>query len=150
MPMHTLAPWTIGSSHGDDPDAPEYKDDTAGWPYFVREPQGAEHPHGLGYGGLHVACGVQRLEDARLIAAAPDMLDLLGRLLAWEKFMGGYGSPAWDQARELHGKLTGNPVEPESDEGHPPPCTNPAGHSWVTSEETDRSYCEFCSADGDA
>lgn len=37
---------------------------------------------------------------------------------------------------------------------YPPPCTNPAGHSWVI-EDTDghgegRAYCEWCLADGDA
>lgn len=33
---------------------------------------------------------------------------------------------------------------------YPPPCTNREGHSWVISEETDRCYCEYCHADGDA
>lgn len=36
------------------------------------------------------------------------------------------------------------------DSNYPPPCTNPGGHSWVISEETDRCYCQYCSADGDA
>lgn len=29
-------------------------------------------------------------------------------------------------------------------------CSEPGGHSWVVSDEDDRSYCEYCSADGDA
>ncbi len=46
--------------------------------------------------------------------------------------------------------------EPESvvDDGHPPPCTNPEGHSWVCADTDNggdgRTYCEFCLADGDA
>jgi hypothetical protein len=31
-----------------------------------------------------------------------------------------------------------------------PRCTDPKGHSWVTSDEDGRSYCEWCLADGDA
>ena len=38
----------------------------------------------------------------------------------------------------------------DDDGGYPPPCTDPGGHVWVISEETDRSYCENCFADGDA
>lgn len=36
------------------------------------------------------------------------------------------------------------------DEGYPPPCSDPSGHSWVENEETGASYCEYCCADGDA
>lgn len=38
----------------------------------------------------------------------------------------------------------------EDDDDYPPPCTNRDGHDWVTSEETDRCYCAYCGADGDA
>lgn len=30
------------------------------------------------------------------------------------------------------------------------PCSATAGHEWIVSEETDRSYCLNCGADGDA
>jgi hypothetical protein len=36
------------------------------------------------------------------------------------------------------------------DDSYPPRCSNPGGHDWVISEETDRCYCLFCGADGDA
>jgi len=42
------------------------------------------------------------------------------------------------------------PNQQECDDGYPPPCCNPGGHSWVISEEDDRCYCEYCLADGDA
>jgi hypothetical protein len=29
-------------------------------------------------------------------------------------------------------------------------CTEPTGHDWVINEESDRCYCCFCGADGDA
>lgn len=29
-------------------------------------------------------------------------------------------------------------------------CSNPGGHEWKVNEETDRSYCCHCGADGDA
>lgn len=48
-----------------------------GWPYLIRRDNPVEH------GGcpLHVAVGIQRLADARLIAAAPDLAAVLLRLL---------------------------------------------------------------------
>ncbi|KMO13303.1 hypothetical protein SQ03_22145 [Methylobacterium platani JCM 14648] len=47
------------------------------WPYFIRR----EAPVEPGGCPLHVAIGIQRLADARLIAAAPDLATLLLRLL---------------------------------------------------------------------
>ena len=42
------------------------------------------------------------------------------------------------------------PCQEDSGDGYPPPCCHPGGHSWVISEENDRSYCEYRLADGDA
>ncbi|AWN35182.1 hypothetical protein [Methylobacterium radiodurans] len=47
---------------------PAGHDQPSGWPYFVRR----DAPVELGECPLHVATGIQRLADARLIAAAPD------------------------------------------------------------------------------
>lgn len=38
----------------------------------------------------------------------------------------------------------------DDDDSYPPKCSSPGGHSWVVNDETDRCYCEFCGADGDA
>lgn len=40
--------------------------------------------------------------------------------------------------------------EADDDDSYPPPCPGRSDHSWVISDETDRSYCAFCGADGDA
>ena len=49
----------------------------SGWPYFIRRNRPVE-PGGC---PLHIAVGIQRLADARLIAVAPDMTAVLLRLL---------------------------------------------------------------------
>lgn len=41
-------------------------------------------------------------------------------------------------------------VVDDDDDDYPPGCCDPRGHVWAISEETDRSYCENCGADGDA
>ena len=42
----------------------------------------------------------------------------------------------------------------DEDDTYPPPCSNPAGHSFVCADEDNggdgRVYCEWCLADGDA
>ncbi len=48
-----------------------------GWPYLVRRDALVE----LGACPLHIATGIQRLADARLIAAAPDFAAVLLRIL---------------------------------------------------------------------
>lgn len=48
-----------------------------GWPYFIRRDVPVE-PGGC---PLHIATGIQRLADARLIAAAPDLAAALLALL---------------------------------------------------------------------
>ena len=45
--------------------------------------------------------------NARLIAAAPDLLAALNALAAWADHMGGWDSPAWEQAEESIAKATG-------------------------------------------
>lgn len=48
-----------------------------GWPYLIRP----DRPLKPGGSLLHLALGIQRLADARLMAAAPDLADALLRLL---------------------------------------------------------------------
>lgn len=55
---------------------------------------------------------------------------------------GNYSSPSLDTS--FHDG------EMDDDDSYPGPCTNAGGHSWVVSDETDRCYCEYCCADGDA
>ena len=52
-------------------------DQPGGWPYFIRRDQLVE-PGGC---PLHIATGIQRLADAKLIAAAPELAGLLLALL---------------------------------------------------------------------
>jgi hypothetical protein len=45
--------------------------------------------------------------DARVLAAAPRMLNALEELIAWADYMGGFESPQWEQARAALAKATG-------------------------------------------
>jgi hypothetical protein len=56
---------------------PAANDGLSGWPYFVR----CDGPVEPGGSHLHIASGIQRLADAKLIAAAPDLAATLLRLL---------------------------------------------------------------------
>lgn len=39
----------------------------------------------------------------------------------------------------------------DDDDSYPPPCSEPAGHSWVCRDDNEEiSYCEHCGADGNA
>jgi hypothetical protein len=58
-------------------------DRPGGWPYFVRR----NMPLEPGGSSLHVATGIQRLADAKLIAAAPDLAAALLRLLTAPELM---------------------------------------------------------------
>lgn len=52
-----------------------------GWPYLIRQ----DRPVTPGGSLLHIATGIQRLADAKLMAAAPDLADvLLGLLISPE------------------------------------------------------------------
>ena len=57
--------------------APATDTEPGGWPYFIR----GDAPVEPGGCPLHIATGIQRLADARLIAAAPDLAAVLLRLL---------------------------------------------------------------------
>jgi hypothetical protein len=73
----TPGPWRVRGQA--DPEAPPHEvilgialasdGRPGGWPYFVRRAATVER----GDGPLHIATGIQRLADARLIAAAPDL-----------------------------------------------------------------------------
>ncbi|MET7244403.1 hypothetical protein ABZT49_13620 [Methylobacterium sp. EM32] len=56
---------------------PAVEDRPGGWPYFIRRDAPVE-PGGC---PLHIATGIQRLADARLVAAAPDLAERLLALL---------------------------------------------------------------------
>ena len=56
---------------------PATDDRPGGWPYFIRRDRPVE-PGGC---PLHIATGIQRLADAKLIAAAPDLAATLLALL---------------------------------------------------------------------
>ena len=57
--------------------APATDTEPGGWPYFIRRDATVE-PGGC---PLHIATGIQRLADARLMAAAPDLAAVLLRVL---------------------------------------------------------------------
>lgn len=81
----TPGPWLVrGEAEPDLPPTqamlgiePAGDDRPGGWPYFVRRDAPVE-PGGC---PLHIATGIQRLADARLIAAAPDLAAALLALL---------------------------------------------------------------------
>lgn len=57
--------------------APATEEQPGGWPYFIRQ----DRPVEFGGSCLHIATRIQRLADAKLIAAAPDLTTVLLRLL---------------------------------------------------------------------
>lgn len=81
----TPGPWLVRGAA--DPDAspaqimlgvePAAEDRLGGWPYFIRRDAPVE-PGGC---PLHIATGIQRLADAQLLAAAPDLAERLLALL---------------------------------------------------------------------
>lgn len=81
----TPGPWLVrGEAEPGAPPAPamlgvepKAEDRPGGWPYFIRRDAPVE-PGGC---SLHIATGIQRLADAQLIAAAPDLAATLLRLL---------------------------------------------------------------------
>ena len=56
---------------------PATDDRPGGWPYLIRQ----DRPLTPGGSLLHLATGIQRLADAKLMAAAPELADVLLRLL---------------------------------------------------------------------
>ncbi|MCJ2067305.1 hypothetical protein MKK75_00520, partial [Methylobacterium sp. J-030] len=87
----TLGPWLVrGEAEADDTPAvrmlgvePATEERPGGWPYFIRRARPVE------FGGscLHIATGIQRLADAKLIAAVPDLTTVLLRLLTTPELM---------------------------------------------------------------
>ncbi len=48
-------------------------------------------------------------------------------------------------------EVDGEPVvDEDEDDSHPPRCSNATGHEWPNVEESERSLCVHCGADGDA
>ena len=81
----TPGPWLVRGDPGDDASpelathgtTPSTDEQPGGFPYFIR--QHRELPPGGCH--LHLAIGIQRLADAILMAAAPDLLAAVVRLL---------------------------------------------------------------------
>lgn len=81
----TPGPWLVRgeADPGASPEAvtlgvePATDDRPAGFPYLIRQ----DRPVSVGGSLLHLATGIQRLADAKLMAAAPDLADVLLRLL---------------------------------------------------------------------
>lgn len=63
--------------------APATEGGPGGWPYLIRQDRPVEPGSCL----LHIATGIQRLADAKLIAAAPELADVLLRLLTTPALM---------------------------------------------------------------
>lgn len=56
---------------------PATDEQPGGWPYLIRQ----DRPLTPGGSLLHLATGIQRLADAKLMAAAPELAEVLLRLL---------------------------------------------------------------------
>lgn len=83
--MPTPSPWLVrGEADADAPTAavmlgiePATEEQPGGWPYLIRK----DRSFADGETPLHLATGIQRLADAKLMAAAPELADTLFRLL---------------------------------------------------------------------
>lgn len=81
----TPGPWLVrGEAHeGSSPEIvmlgvePATEDGRGGWPYLIRQDRTVE----VGGSLLHLATGIQRLADAIVMAAAPELAGALFRLL---------------------------------------------------------------------
>ena len=86
----TSGPWLVRGEAGEAASAadavlgvePATEDGAGGWPFIIRQ----NRPVALGDCPLHLATGIQRLADARLMAAAPDLAIALFRLLTSPAF----------------------------------------------------------------
>ena len=81
----TPGPWLVRGEAGEGAPSrdamfgvePATEEGAGGWPYLVRQ----DREFALGDCPLHLATGIQRLADARLMAAAPDLAAVLLRLM---------------------------------------------------------------------
>ena len=81
----TPRPWLVRSEAGEGASAgdtmlgvePATEEGPGGWPYLIRQ----DREFALGDCPLHLATCIQRLADAKLMAAAPDLAGVLLRLL---------------------------------------------------------------------
>ena len=81
----TPGPWLVRGEAGEGAPArdtmlgvePATENGAGGWPYLIRQ----DREFALGDCPLHLATGIQRLADAKLMAVAPDLAAVLLRLL---------------------------------------------------------------------
>ena len=91
MSTHTSGPWHVGS-------ATEFRNQI-----------GIEPTIGCVYGDIK---GKETKANARLIAAAPELLEALKRSLSWlSSYPGGGAINVYDQAQQAIAKATGEAVE---------------------------------------
>lgn len=55
-----------------------------------------------------IVAGVKRKANARLIAAAPEMLAALKSAIEWAEYTGGWDGDAWSEIRAAIAKATGH------------------------------------------
>ncbi len=100
----TPGPWLV-RGEGETDAAPEIAmfgiepasdDGPGGFPYFIRQ----DRAFPIGDCPLHLATGIQRLADAKLMAAAPALADMLLRLLTSPALMRFDLEPDTTSARE--------------------------------------------------
>jgi len=100
----TPGPWLVrGEGEPDAPPdiamlgiEPASDDQPGGFPYFIRQ----DRTFPLGDCPLHLATGIQRLADAKLMAAAPTLADVLLRLLTSPALMRADLEPETRAARD--------------------------------------------------
>ena len=83
---HTIGPWRVGD---------------AGTTIFG-PPNGSPAPQTI----ATMRQGKNWMSNAKLIAAAPDLLEALESLEIWASMMGGWEAPCWNQARLAIAKAT--------------------------------------------
>lgn len=87
MNMHTPGPWTTQHPQGT-------------FETFIWQAE----PHSVLLASAH---GLNREANARLIAAAPELLEAVYQLVQWADCMGGFEAPQWGRARAALAKAKG-------------------------------------------